>query len=202
MEQLDLFAGVSEISKPAVAEKPAAKISLAKETNNESEKKVSKKTVAAKKEIVEEKVMPVKTETAKQETAKSKRGRKSFKEMDAEIVHVEVPEDEVLFQKKYYAISEVAGWFHVNQSLIRYWENEFTVLKPKKTRKGDRLFRPEDIKNLQIIYYLLRQRKFSIEGARQYLKENKGNADKQLQVIQSLTKLRSFLLEWKANLGA
>jgi DNA-binding transcriptional MerR regulator len=130
-----------------------------------------------------------------------KRGRKSFKEMDADIVMVEVPDDETLFQKKYYAISEVAQWFHVNASLLRYWENEFDVLKPRKTRKGDRLFRPEDVKNLQLIYFLLRQRKFSIEGAKQYLKENKKKADVQMQLIQSLTKFKTFLLEWKTNLG-
>ncbi|WP_235921050.1 MerR family transcriptional regulator [Foetidibacter luteolus] len=131
-----------------------------------------------------------------------KRGRKSFKEIDAEVDFVEVPDDEVLFQKQYYAISQVAQWFHVNTSLVRYWENEFDILKPRKNRKGDRLFRPEDVKNLQVIYYLLRQRKFSIEGAKKYLRENKKNADTNLQLIQSLTKFRTFLLELKANLGA
>ena len=138
----------------------------------------------------------------KESVINGKRGRKSFKEMDADLVMVEVPDDEILFQKKYYAISEVAQWFHVNASLLRYWENEFDVLRPRKTRKGDRLFRPEDIKNLQLIYFLLRHRKFSIEGAKQYLKENKKKADVQMQLIQSLTKFRTFLLEWKANLGA
>ncbi|HEY6978621.1 MAG TPA: MerR family transcriptional regulator [Chitinophagaceae bacterium] len=137
----------------------------------------------------------------KEPAINGKRGRKSFKEMDADLVMVEVPDDEILFQKKYYAISEVAQWFHVNASLLRYWENEFDVLKPRKTRKGDRLFRPEDVKNLQLIYFLLRHRKFSIEGAKQYLKENKKKADVQMQLIQSLTKFRAFLLEWKANLG-
>lgn len=131
-----------------------------------------------------------------------KRGRMSFKEMDAELVMVEVPDDELLFQKQYYSMGEVAKWFHVNQSLLRYWENEFDVLKPRKTRKGDRLFRPEDIKNLQLIYFLLRHRKFSIEGTKQYLKDNRHKADLHMQLIQSLTKLRSFLLEVKANLEA
>ncbi|MEX6688627.1 MerR family transcriptional regulator [Danxiaibacter flavus] len=131
-----------------------------------------------------------------------KRGRKSFKEIDAEVSLVSVPDDEELFQKQYYAISQVAKWFNVNTSLLRYWENEFDVLKPRKNRKGDRLFRPEDIKNLQVIYYLLRQRKFSIEGAKKYLKENKKSADTNIQLIQSLTKLKGFLLELKANLGS
>jgi DNA-binding transcriptional MerR regulator len=143
-----------------------------------------------------------KKETAKQEPKESKRGRKSYKEMEAEAENVELPDDEILFQKQYYTISEVAQWFKVNTSLLRYWENEFDILKPRKTRKGDRLFRPEDVKNLQLIYFLLRQRKFSLEGAKQYLKENKSKADAQMVLIQSLTKFRSFLLEWKAILGA
>ena len=131
-----------------------------------------------------------------------KRGRKSFKEMDNEADLIDVPEDEVLKQKLYYSISEVAGWFKVNTSLLRYWENEFDVLQPRKTRKGDRLFRVEDIKNLQLIYFLLRQRKFSIDGAKNYLKNNKQEADTQVRLVESLTKFRSFLLELKANLQA
>jgi DNA-binding transcriptional MerR regulator len=129
-----------------------------------------------------------------------KRGRKSFKEMDSEADLIEVPEDAVLKQKLYYSISEVAGWFKVNTSLLRYWENEFDILQPRKTRKGDRLFRVEDIKNLQLIYFLLRQRKFSIDGAKNYLKNNKGDIDKQVQLMDSLTKFKSFLLELKASL--
>ncbi|HWB27039.1 MAG TPA: MerR family transcriptional regulator [Chitinophagaceae bacterium] len=133
---------------------------------------------------------------------KGRRGRKSFKEIDAEIALVEVPGDEELFQKLYYPISQVAKWFNVNTSLLRFWENEFDILKPRKNRKGDRMFRPEDIKNLQVIYYLLRQRKFSIEGAKKYIKQNKSRAEVNIQLIQSLTKFRSFLLELKANLEA
>ena len=141
---------------------------------------------------------------AKKQPAKTpgKRGRKSFKDIDAEIYLVEVPDDEVLFKKLYYSISEVAKWFNVNTSLLRFWENEFDILKPRKNRKGDRLFRPEDVKNLQVIHHLLRQRKFSIEGAKKYLKQNKSRAEVNIQLIQSLTKFRSFLLEMKANLGA
>ncbi len=129
-----------------------------------------------------------------------KRGRKSFKEIDAEVDLVNVPDDDELYEKQYYPISTVAGWFNVNTSLLRYWENEFDILRPRKNRKGDRLFRPEDVKNLQVIYYLLRQRKFTIEGAKEYLKANRKKADTQSQLVQSLTKFRSFLLELKAHL--
>ncbi|OZA63734.1 MAG: MerR family transcriptional regulator, partial [Sphingobacteriia bacterium 39-36-14] len=90
--------------------------------------------------------------------------------MDAVADLIEIPTEDILRQKLYYSISEVASWFKVNTSLLRYWENEFDILQPRKTRKGDRLFRIEDIKNLQLIYLLLRQRKFSIEGAKSYLK--------------------------------
>lgn len=129
-----------------------------------------------------------------------KRGRKSFKEMDNEADLIQVPDDETLQQKLYYSISEVAGWFKVNTSLLRYWENEFDILQPRKTRKGDRLFRVEDVKNLQLIYFLLRQRKFSIDGAKNYLKNNKKEADAQVMLVDSLNNFKSFLLELKANL--
>ncbi|MBS1730702.1 MAG: MerR family transcriptional regulator [Bacteroidetes bacterium] len=120
--------------------------------------------------------------------------------MDAAIVHIEIPDDSVLFSKSYYPISEVAQWFNANTSLIRFWENEFSILKPRKNKKGDRLFRPEDVKNLQLIYHLLRERKFSIEGARQYLKDHHAKAMEELKTVQSLSKIKYFLLELKANL--
>jgi len=131
----------------------------------------------------------------------SKRGRKSLKEFAPDLALLDIPEDEILFQKQYYSISEVAGWFNMKPSLLRFWENEFDILKPRKNKKGDRLFRPEDVKNLRIIYHLLRQKKYSIEGARQFLKDNQKKAELQMQLLETLTKFRSFLLELKANLG-
>lgn len=130
---------------------------------------------------------------------KSTRGRRSLKEISQMADLVNVPADEVLFQKQYYSIGEVAGWFHVNQSLLRYWESEFSILKPRKNRKGDRFFRPEDVKNLQLIYDLLRRRKFTIEGAKDFLKNNK-KAEQKFEMIRSLEGIRGFLLELKANL--
>ena len=130
-----------------------------------------------------------------------KRGRKSTKENYASVDLIDIPADEILKQKLYYSISEVAGWFNVTVSQIRFWENEFDILQPRKNRKGDRLFRVEDIKNLQLIYYLLRNRKFSIEGAKDYLKANKNKAELHLQLSESLTKFRLFLLELKATLA-
>ena len=130
---------------------------------------------------------------------KSTRGRKSLKTLSGEIDLINIPDDEVLFQRQYYAIGEVAEMFHVNASLLRYWETEFDILQPRKNRKGDRHFRPVDIKNLQLIHDLLRRRKLTIEGAKDFLKRNKKSQER-FELIQSLQKIRSFLLEIKASL--
>ncbi len=130
---------------------------------------------------------------------KLKRGRKSLKEMGIDADLVQIPEDEILFQKQYYSIGDVAVMFKENTSLIRYWENEFSILKPKKNRKGDRFFRPEDVKNLKLIYHLLRERKYTIDGAKDFLKNNKSAAEKH-EMLESLQKIKSFLLELKSNL--
>ncbi|MES2881666.1 MAG: MerR family transcriptional regulator [Bacteroidota bacterium] len=130
---------------------------------------------------------------------KPKRGRRNLKQMEDELEKVEVPEDEILFAKQYWSIGEVSGMFKVNTSLIRYWENEFDVLEPRKNRKGDRFFKPTDVKNLELIHDLLRRRKFTIEGAKDYIKKNSQAGEKHT-MVQSLQKIRSFLLEVKANL--
>ncbi len=130
---------------------------------------------------------------------KSKRGRKSLKEMGINADLVEIPSDEILFQKQYYSIGDVATMFKENTSLIRYWENEFSILKPKKNKKGDRFFRPEDVKNLKMIYHLLRERKYTIDGAKEFLKNNKAAGGKH-EMLESLQKIKSFLLELKNNL--
>ena len=136
---------------------------------------------------------------AKGDNKKLTRGRVSLKEKDSGADLIEIPEDAVLFEKKYYAIGIVANMFKVNQSLIRFWENEFDILKPRKNGKGDRLFRPEDIKNLKLIYHLLRERKYTLEGAKDFLKQNK-RADEKFALIESLKKLKGFLNELKADL--
>ncbi len=194
-----------ETSENITEEKPSDKIN-ASEIFNDGKIRVKIKqklpAVAVAEEEIKEEIKEQQQEDQPEEqpTLTSKRGRKSFKEIDAEVDLIEIPEDEVLFERQYYSISQVAEWFKVNTSLIRFWENEFDILKPKKNRKGDRLFRPEDVKNLQLIYHLLRQRKYTIEGAKEYIKTNKTKADLQLQLINTLQKVRSFLLDLKANL--
>jgi len=132
-------------------------------------------------------------------STKSKRGRKSLKQVAAEADLIEIPGDEVLFSKQYYTMRAVAEMFRVNQSLLRFWETEFDILQPRKNKKGDRYFRPIDIKHLHLIYHLLRQRKYTIEGAKEFLKKNK-KAEERFEAIQRLQQLKAFLLEWKAQL--
>lgn len=142
------------------------------------------------KKTVEKKEKPAKL--------KSSRGRKNLKD-PVDDDSIEIPDDEVLFTKMYYSIGDVSRMFNENASLIRYWENEFDILKPKKNAKGDRFFRPEDVKNLKLIHHLLRQRKYTIEGAKEFLKSNK-TASEKFEMIKSLQKLKSFLNELKASL--
>ena len=122
-----------------------------------------------------------------------------MKQVAAEADLIEIPMDEVLFSKQYYTMGEVSEMFRVNQSLLRFWETEFDILQPRKNKKGDRYFRPIDIKNLHLIYHLLRQKKYTIEGAKEFLKTNK-KADERFAVIQRLQQIKAFLLEWKAQL--
>jgi DNA-binding transcriptional MerR regulator len=131
---------------------------------------------------------------------KASRGRKSIKEMALESARIEVPADDILYQKQYYGIGEVATMFQVNASLLRYWESEFDILKPRKNRKGDRFFRPDDIKNLQRIHHLLRERKYTIEGARAFLKASRKSGEK-FEAVETLKKIKGFLLELKAGLS-
>ncbi|WP_255578644.1 MerR family transcriptional regulator [Chitinophaga sp. sic0106] len=128
-----------------------------------------------------------------------KRGRKSLKEFseDPDLI---MELDKLALDKQYYSISEVAAMFKVNTSLIRYWENEFDILQPKKNRKGDRLFRQEDIQHLKLIYHLLRERKYTIEGAKQKLKEDRKLAARNFEMVQALLKVRGFLTELKDQL--
>ncbi len=205
LQQLDLFGFPIEPTTPKVKKEKAIKIPTTQKPTILEPIPVAEPTIVYENKSIAIRIKR-KTESTKaktyQETKKpSKRGRKSFRDMDTEVDLIDIPDDETLQKKLYYSISEVAGWFKVNTSLLRYWENEFDVLQPRKTRKGDRLFRVEDIKNLQLIYFLLRQRKFSIEGAKNYLKNNKAQADMQAQLVQTLTKFKSFLLELKVNLA-
>ena len=103
-------------------------------------------------------------------------------------------------EKRYYNIGEVAKAFNVNTSLIRFWEKEFDILKPVKNAKGNRKFTPEDIKNLELIYHLVKERGFTLEGAKIHLKENKHKTLNQFEIIRKLELVKSELLKIKDNL--
>lgn len=102
--------------------------------------------------------------------------------------------------KLYYSIGEVAEMFDVNTSHIRYWEKEFDVINPKKNKKGNRLFTREDVDNFHLIYHLVKERGYTLEGAKKKLKENKDEAVNNFELIRSLEKFKSFLLELKKEL--
>lgn len=172
---------------------------FAETPSNDEEKKVSAEiTPPAAIEVVQTEPVDVDIYTPPK-IKKTTRGRMKISEMNAHVELINIPEDEILFQKSYYSMGEVVKMFNVNPSLIRYWENEFKILKPKKNGKGDRFFRPEDVKNLRLIFHLLRERKYTIEGAKTYLKQS-SKAELQFNTIESMKKLRQFLLELKNTL--
>jgi DNA-binding transcriptional MerR regulator len=109
-------------------------------------------------------------------------------------MHVDLP------KKLYYSIGEVSKAFGVNASLIRFWEKEFDVLQPKKNAKGNRKFTPQDIKNLELIYHLVKERGFTLEGAKTHLKEGKKETLSNFDVIRKLEYVKAQLLELKKNL--
>ncbi len=103
-------------------------------------------------------------------------------------------------KKLYYSIGEVSKIFNVSASLIRFWETEFEILKPRKNNKGNRLFSKKDIENLKLIYHLVKEKRYTIEGARAKLKGNRDlNMDK-LKVVRSLEMIKGFLIDIKKEL--
>tara|TARA_B100001758_G_C18344398_1_gene576210 strand:- start:876 stop:1211 length:336 start_codon:yes stop_codon:yes gene_type:complete len=102
--------------------------------------------------------------------------------------------------KLFYKISEVAEMFNVNVSAVRFWEKEFDILKPKKNKKGNRLFTQKDIKNIHIIYHLLKERGFTLEGAKKKLKDNKNDTINNLEIVTHLRDIKKFLEKLKEEL--
>lgn len=102
--------------------------------------------------------------------------------------------------KLYYSIGEVSKMFKVNTSLIRFWEKEFEIIKPKKNKKGNRLFTKGDIDNFHIIFHLVKERGYTLEGAKKKLKDNKDDTIKNVEIVQSLQKIKGFLINLKEEL--
>ncbi|MBC7865620.1 MAG: MerR family transcriptional regulator [Bacteroidia bacterium] len=104
--------------------------------------------------------------------------------------------------KVYYTISEVADIFKVNASLIRFWEKEFDVLKPHKNKKGNRLFTKKDLENIRLIYHYVKEKGFTLQGAREKMKTDGSKASKNVEVVDTLNRLKTFLLSVKADLDS
>ena len=111
-----------------------------------------------------------------------------------------VPYKEKEIEKKYYSIGEVAAMFNVATSLIRFWESEFDIIKPKKNRKGNRQFTKDDIQNVKLIYHLVKEKGYTLQGAKTMLKNGSQAAMDRMDVVESLRDLRVFLTEIKSKL--
>ena len=111
-----------------------------------------------------------------------------------------MPYKEKQIEKLYYSIGEVSKMFNVNTSLIRFWEKEFDIIKPKKNKKGNRFFTKQDINNIQLIYHLVKEKGMTLNGAKKKLKENKEDTVRNFEVIKSLTEIKNLLLQIKENL--
>ncbi len=110
-------------------------------------------------------------------------------------MHIDLPEG-----KLYYSIGEVAKAFNVNASLIRFWDGEFDILKPKKNAKGNRKFSQDDIKNLSLIYHLVKERGFTLDGAKTHLKENQKKTLDKFEIISKLESIKNELQKFKGEL--
>lgn len=109
-------------------------------------------------------------------------------------MHIDLPE------KRYYKIGEVAKAFSVNTSLIRFWETEFDIIKPKKNAKGNRLFTADDISNFKLIFNLVKERGFTLEGAKQKLKKNPKATIHRHEIISKLEGVKAELIKIKNQL--
>lgn len=111
-----------------------------------------------------------------------------------------MPYKEKIIEKKYFTIGEVAAQFKVATSLIRFWETEFDSIKPKKNRKGNRQFTKEDIENIRLIYHLVKEKGYTLQGAKEMLKKGVAEQQDSLEIVTTLKDLRKFLVELKNKL--
>lgn len=105
-------------------------------------------------------------------------------------------------EKLFYSMGEVAEMFDVNASLLRHWETQFSVLRPKRNKKGNRLYTPADVENLKLIYHLVKERGMTLDGARKALKETRGtgSAPRDMELLERLQRIRAMLLEVRQEL--
>jgi DNA-binding transcriptional MerR regulator len=111
-----------------------------------------------------------------------------------------LPYKEKDIEKKYFTIGEVAAMFKVAPSLIRFWESEFDIIKPDKNKRGNRVFTQPDIENFRIVYALVKEKGYTLQGAKEMLRNNKIKVKDNIEVIESLEKVKAFLIELKKSL--
>ena len=108
-------------------------------------------------------------------------------------------------EKLFYSMGEVAEMFDVNASLIRHWESQFSVIRPKRNKKGNRLFSPQDVENLKLIYHLVKERGMTLEGAKKALKQKpaaEGGVQRDAELMERLQRIRALLVEVREDLKA
>lgn len=111
-----------------------------------------------------------------------------------------MPYKEKVIERRYFSIGEVAEKFGVATSLIRFWEGEFSTIRPKKNRKGNRQFTKNDVENIRIVYHLVKERGFTLSGAKEMLKSDGDELQDKIKMIDSLSKVKTFLVEMRNEL--
>lgn len=111
-----------------------------------------------------------------------------------------MPYKEKPIEKKYFTIGEVAKKLGVATSLIRFWESQFTFISPKKNKKGNRKFTQEDLKKIKLVYHLVKEKGYTLQGAQEHIKNHKETISTDAEMITSLKKIRGFLEEMKSQL--
>jgi DNA-binding transcriptional MerR regulator len=111
-----------------------------------------------------------------------------------------MPYKEKKIEKLYYSIGEVSRMLNVPVSTVRFWENEFEVLKPMKNKKGNRMFTATDLKNLMIIHKLLKDERMTIEGVKMKLKGKRQEVEYKYEINESLQRIRNLLIELRDNI--
>ncbi|MBC7451960.1 MAG: MerR family transcriptional regulator [Cytophagales bacterium] len=111
-----------------------------------------------------------------------------------------MPYKEKDIEKKYFSIGQVSTMFKVAPSLIRFWETEFDLIQPQKNRRGNRQFTKEDIENIRLIYNLVKERGYTLQGAKEMLKGDRHKSKDKLEVLESLQRVRAFLADLKKQL--
>lgn len=112
-----------------------------------------------------------------------------------------MPYKEKEIEKKYFAIGEVADMFKVATSLIRYWEGEFDIIKPKKDKKGNRRFTTDDIEKIRLIFHLVKEKGYTLQGAQEIIKKDLHQIANKAAMVDKLIKIKSFLIEIRDNLN-